>query len=336
MHGGANPVSVPPARGAAGTDAAEEHDPGDNAAMRVGPTTCLITVGVAGLFLAVPIPSGSREVQALLDMAHAPTFALLAAAVFHGGRPWLPRSTAAAGVTAWALVVLFGGAMEVAQVFSGRHASWADAAANAAGAAASLAWLGARGVPAGPRRHALAAAAAALLAAPCVPPLLTLADAGWQAWDRPRLASFERRTELSRWRFADCRAARSREHATDAGWSLWLELGPGRYPSATLWWPYRDWSGHAELTFDVFVSPGPPLDLVVKVQGEGMGDRFEDRFHRTVRLHPGPQSVRVALEDVARVPSGRPFDLRRVDRFELFAADLRSPRVVYLDNLRLR
>lgn len=304
--------------------------------MRIGPATCLIALTAAGLFLAVPVPAGSREVQALLDMAHAPTFGLLAAAVLHGGRAWLPRSTVTAGLTAWVLVVLFGGAMEVVQSFSGRHASWGDAAANAAGAAASLVWLASRGVPSGPRRYALVAAAPALLALPCVAPLLTLADVGWQAWDRPRLASFERPTELSRWGFVDCLAARSREHATDGVRSLRLRLGPGLYPSATLTWPDRDWSGHAALTFDAYLEAGPPLDLVVKVRCQGMGDRFEDRFHRTVRLHPGPQRVRVVLADVARVPSGRPFDLRRVERFELFAVDLPSPRVVYLDDLRLR
>jgi len=304
--------------------------------MRIGPATCLTAVAAVGLLLAVPIPSGSREVRALLDLGHAPAFALLAPAVLYGGRAWWPRSPALAGLTAWALVVLFGGAMEIAQTFSGRHASWVDAAADAAGAAASLAWIASRGVPAGPRRYAAAGSAVALLALPGVAPLLVLADAGWQAWDRPRLASFERFTELSRWDFRGCLASRSREHATDGGRSLRLELGPGEYPSASLSWPDRDWSGRSALTFDAFLTPGPPLDLVVKVQCQGMGARFEDRFHRTVRLYPGPQRVRVALADVVRVPSGRRFDLRRVDLLQLFAVDLRSPRVVYLDNLRLR
>lgn len=308
----------------------------EGAAKSPGPTACLAALAAAGVLLAVPVPAGGREVRAVLDLAHAPAFGLLALAVLSGGRAWLPRSPTGAAVAAWGSVVVFGGVMEGVQALSGRHPSWPDAGANASGAAASLAWFASRGLRRGPRRAALAAAGVALLAVPSVAPLLTLADAGWQAWDGPRLASFERPTELSRWDFQDCRAAPSRRHATDGGRSLRLEIGPGPYPAATLTWPSRDWSGHAALTFDAYLDPGPPMDLVVKVEGRGMAPRYEDRFHRVVRLNPGPQRVRIALADVERVPSGRRLDLRQVGRLEFFAVDLRSPRVVYLDDLRLR
>ncbi len=304
--------------------------------MTRGPLVCLLAALAVGVLLTVPVPSRGREVHALLDLAHAPTFGVLALIVLAAGRGRLPRSPRRAVLAAWAAVALFGGVMERAQALSGRHPSGHDALANALGAAAFLAFAAARSAPTRGRRLARVVAGSALLIVPSAPPLLTLADVGWQARDLPRLASFERPTELSRWDFGDCRAARSRAHATDGAWSLRLELGPGPYPSATLTWPPRDWSGHDALTFDADLSPGPPLALVVKVEDMAPGRRAGDRFERVVRLRPGAQRVRFELSDVANAPAGRPLDLRRVGRLQFFAVDLRSPRVLYIDDVRLR
>ncbi|MCA1685435.1 MAG: VanZ family protein [Planctomycetia bacterium] len=200
--------------------------------MTRGTRTSLLAALAVGVLLTAPVPTRSRGVHALLDLAHAPVFGALALVVLRGGRAWLPRAPGPAGLAAWAVVVLFGAVMEFAQALSGRHPSWHDALANAMGAGAFLGFAAARAAPTLRSRSTAAAAGAALLAVPSAPPLATLADVAWQARDVPRLASFERPTELSRWEFAGSRAARSRGHATDGAWSLWLELGTGRYPAA--------------------------------------------------------------------------------------------------------
>jgi len=302
--------------------------------MKPGPPVCLLAASAAGVLLTVPVPSARREVQAALDLAHAPAFGVLALVALHAGRSWLPGPARRAA--AWAVVAVFGAVMEYAQSFSGRHPSWEDALANALGAAAFLSWDAARGAATRGGRLALAAAGAALVAAPSVPPLLTLADGAWQARDFPRLASFERPTELSRWDFRGCRAGRSHAHATDGVWSLRLDLAPGPYPAATLSSPPRDWSGRGELTFDAHLGPGPPLDLVVKVEDRRGGLRYGDRSERVVRLLPGPQRVRLDLAGVRRTASGGLLDLREVALLQLFAVDLASPRTLHLDDVRLR
>lgn len=304
--------------------------------MTRGPLVCPLAALAVGALLTVPVPSRSREVHALMDLAHAPTFGVLALVVLAAVRGRFPRSPRRDGPAVWVAVTLFGGAMELAQALSGRHPSWHDALANALGAAAFLVFAAYRSAPTPGRRLALAAAGSALLALPSAPPLLTLADAGLQARDFPLLASFENPTELSRWDFGDCRAARTRDHATDGDWALRLGLGPGLYPSATLTWPARDWSGRAALTFDADLSPGPPLDLVVKIEGLPAGRRAAARFERVVRLRPGPQRVRIDLSDAADAPAGRRLDLRRVGRLQFFAVALRSTRVLFLDEVRLR
>lgn len=307
--------------------------------MKRGTAVCLAAVAASGILLTMPAPGRGRGVHSLLDLAHAPAFAGLTWIVLRGGRAWLPRTPWRAGLTAWTLVVLFGGAMELVQGLTGRQPSWRDAGANALGAAAGL--LGtaaaARGGPARPwRRAALIGGALALLAVPSAPPLLTLDDVARQGREMPRLASFERAAELARWDFRGCRAGRSGDHATDGAWGLRLDLEPGPFPSAVLDRPPRDWSGRDSLTFDAYLGPGPPLDLVVKVEDERHAPGAEDRFYRVVHLLPGARRVQIALSDVEQGPATRRLDLRRVARLELFAVDLPATRTVYLDDLRLR
>jgi hypothetical protein len=304
--------------------------------MGMRPIAWIIISLVIGVLLVTPMPATSREARSLADLAHAPVFGLLSLAFLHGTRKLLPTRPFLAVLMSWAIVVLIGGFVELLQRLSNRTPGWFDALANALGAGAFLIWISTPKAAPTHVRFAMVGICAILLAIPSLQPILVLSDSAMQAWEKPLLASFEGDLELSRWEFGECSTARSHEHSTDGSWSLRLVLDKGKYAGVTFAWPVRDWSAYSYLEFDVYLEPGPPMDLVVKIEDQEHNGKYEDRFHRIQRLEPGPHHVRVRLSDVERAPRGRKLDLRRVRRLEFFTESQPRPFVLFLDNLRLR
>jgi len=169
-----------------------------------------------------------------------------------------------------------------------------------------------------------------------VMPALILVDSVMMRREEPVLASFESPLEMTRWGFGEAHATRSREHATAGAWSMKLDMDRGTYPGALLNWLIPDWSSYHALEWDTYLEPGPPLDLVVKIEDATHNGRYEDRFHGVVRLIPGPNHSRIELADVERGPRGRKLDLRRIRRLHLFTIRPRMPRTIYFDEIRLR
>jgi VanZ family protein len=294
---------------------------------------------MAGIFLVIvlflmPLPT-DRRIQALGDLAHAPlfgAFALVCLRALERRTPWSGRTRALA---AWTAAVIAGAAVEVAQAGVGRRASVRDAAADALGAAAALAWVSAARSPsASPRRALTAAGAVAFLAASAVP-LVNLADTFLQSRELPRLASFEHRLEMTRWTFYESTGARVRERPTHGAWSLRVALQAGAFPGATLAAPPPDWSPWGVLRFDVELDPGEPVALTVRVEDTWHRPEVADVFERVVVVPAGAQDICVPLADVVRGPRARPLDLRHVDHLEVYAADLARPRTLHLDDVRL-
>ncbi len=290
---------------------------------------------LGGALLFVPLPESGRFWSTLADAAHAPFFALLAAVAMSVVPR--PRSGAATIISATAVVAaltLFGLAAEVLQQWTGRQASWSDVAANAAGALCGVVAVAAARAPSR-RRACLAGVAGLALLAGEWEPAWTMADWWWQWRQRPQLASFETWHELRHWSAREAEIARVAEHATDGRYALKIRLGPGRYPGTALV-PPADWSAWSELTFDVWLAGTEPLPLVAKIADARHRGDPRDRFHQRFVLQPGFQQITVRLPITERLRSGRYLDVRRIAMFQLFAVELDRPRILYLDNLRLR
>jgi hypothetical protein len=289
---------------------------------------------VAGAML-IPVYHGYREIGPLMDLCHAPVFGALAWLLRRGLAARLPNRPWAA----WSLVVVavgaFGLAMEGIQALTGRSASWHDGIADLLGAA------GAMGLSAlWEARHwelkagGVLLASAALAAASAIP-IATLVDCRDQRRLPSILASFETPWEMTRWSVDEARYARSREHVMQGEWSLCLDLEPGVYPGASLIWPTRDWSGHEQVAFDVWLDTFQPVALVVKVEDARHNHTYEDRYERPVRLVPGQQTIRIRLDEVRDAPQQRLLNLRHVKVLQVFVVRPSSPIRLYLDNLRL-
>jgi hypothetical protein len=285
--------------------------------------------------LVFPLPFKSREMHALMDLAHAPVFGLFALALLDAIRYFRGKTRTTSVVVVWISVVAIGCAVEVVQEWTGRSPSWMDIEADALGATAFL--IGA--MLSGRRSQSFRLVGwigiAMLLLMASIPPGSVLVDSLYQQSEFPILASFESDLELSRWSFDECRAERSGTFATRGESSLRLELGPGTYPGAAMVHPISDWSGYSRLEFDVYLDNEAPLDLIIKIQDEAAGKDYRDRFHQIEPLRPGSNTIRIDLTRVQLAPPNRLLDLTHIELFQLFSLRLDHAVTIYLDNIQL-
>jgi hypothetical protein len=292
-----------------------------------------VVIGVA-LVLLIPLPQGSRATAAVLDLLHAPLFAVLA---YAAARHWhLRRGGSIARIAAgiWLGLSIAGGAIEGAQLLVERSPGWQDAAANTLGAAAgSLTFVALRTR----RRTAvvLVAVAVPLLGIASSRPVVTLVDHYRQMRDPALLGSFEDDLELSRWSPHEAAIERSREHVAHGRWSLRVGLTTATYTGVGSRHLPRDWSRYDELVFDVTLDDGPDLMLITKVYDEPHNLETEDRFNRGLRLSAGRQRLRVPLAEIAAAPRGRRMDLTRVASLQFFTVRPPEARTLWFDSIRL-
>lgn len=288
---------------------------------------------LAAVLLLVPMPTGSRWLGRLLDLAHAPLFAGLAGALGLSLPRPRRRGRSLAGV--WCGLVAFGAVTEWLQGFTLRQSSLHDLVANILGSSAGT--LGAGASATGGRARWVAGILGGVsLLAGVVPGVPGLVDCVHQASDFPVLASLERPFELTRWTSQECRISRSREWSSSGQWSLLMEMRPGTYPGAALEEPSKDWTGFETLAMDLHLADGPAVDLVIKVYDVEHNFDSSDRFHEVVHLEPGKTtSVSIPLARIEQAPAARRMVLSRIKFVQLFATNLTEPRRVFLDRMRL-
>ncbi len=296
----------------------------------------VVLLAVVSILLLMPLPRSSRELDILGDLGHAPLFGLLAAMLYFWGRAWLPRQNILAALSVWGLVVLVGIGFEFLQNQLGRHGSWSDVYANMWGTTAFLVWSLSSRWDSRFWRATAACIGIACLAFSWRMPMRGLADTLLQRSEMPILGSFERKSEFARWYFQDCRVAQSSKWASHGEYSLLAELQPARYPSLSLYWPVQDWSAYGSLTLDIVLVGDDPLPIVVKIEDDYKGRKVHDRYNGRFTLRPGENRVEVNLLEVAIAPKGRTLNLQRIRRLQVFTSNLKEPRRLLIDNVRLR
>lgn len=289
------------------------------------------------LLLLVPLRrvlGDSYAMTALLDIMHAPVFAVFAMLSFRSVRPWFAGRIPAA-IAVWTVVVALGGIVEFTQGFTGRGPTWTDALANAGGATAGLLLLFVLFDSRWSVRWLLLGTAIGLLSLCSIGPLRVLTQAyhSWRAL--PLLASFEQPHELEQWESGNCAMSRQNRHATLGQWALRADYQPAGYSRVGLRYFPGDWTGYRTMACDVTLAAGPPVELTIKVQDRWHTGEYEDRFHQTFVLQPGTQTLRIDLDEVAAAPQGRSMDMQTLRWVEWFTVNLDHPCTLYFDNVRL-
>ena len=310
----------------------------------------LIPALALAMALVFPFPVHGRHWGPLFDLAHAPSFF----AVFVCIAAMLdPRAAGGAnGSTAlWPLnlprLILLAAVLcgigivcELAQQLVARQPSVGDVAANCVGLLAGFFWCAGRRVIRRRDRILLAAIVPALIAIPCINPVLELQECRKQSQEFPLLVSFERDRELSVWTPHEADLQPTTDWSSDGKRSLQIRVKTSTgLPGASFVWPVADWTGYSEFAFEIRNPETRDLTM-----GIGLSDRLyadsgfdpTDRFRRTIEIpSQSTLTVHIALSEIASAPASRRMNLREIAMVDLYLPDSTPGTVVLLDNLRL-
>jgi hypothetical protein len=300
-------------------------------------------VVIAAVVFSAPGPdSNLRSAIALHDFAHVVAFGVVTV-LFAIGLDARSHATIRGRVGATCLAagaaLTLGAIVEVAQAATGLHGDPWDVVRDGGGALSVALILVALGSGIWRRlRVALAGAAILVLAAFMYPLFAALHDEARARTQFPVLASFETRSELSRFNFGEGMRPRIVSTTDDKGRAIsaiQLNLPPGKYPGFELRYFPRDWRGMRALELMIVNPESTPTAIAVRIDDVGYRFHLYDRYNRSFPLSPGLNRIEIPLSDVAAAPRDRRFDLARVHSLLVFAVDLKQPRSIVIGPITL-
>ena len=151
------------------------------------------------------------------------------------------------------------------------------------------------------------------------------------------LAGFEDKAALRQWDTQGASIERALQNASQGRWALQLTLAPGRYPGLILE-PGSPllvgWDDYDLLRFDVFNPQTNPVSLTVRIDDTQSAD-FGSRYNEGFVMRPGKNVIELGVHRLRTSDHKRNLDVSRLKQFMIFASDVQSPLVLFLDNLRL-
>jgi len=282
--------------------------------------------------------SHSRLIDELLNLGHLPLFGFIATGVL-----WVlnRNETNVQGnksyIYAGIITILFGVFTECIQpLISDRHFELHDVSNDAIGVVTFLSLLFAFQKPLPNRIVFILSVSSLLLVIFSSFPLYHAAvDTKAMYKEFPVIGSFESSHEMDRWEKQRSAFTLTKLHATDGHYSLRVLLYPGEYPGISLKYLQGDWLGYRALCFDIFLEGQTPLKITIKVNDQDHDEIYTDRFNRSILINPGHNHICIDLKEIEHAPKGRLMNMSAISKLSIFTHNLKIPRVICLDNLRL-
>lgn len=240
----------------------------------------------------------------------------------------------------WIVGICFvaGALIESIQFFIGRQADWQDILRNILGGLSALVFFSRSGSTNTQLFDIkFKVIITALLCIQLYPLLVTLADEQMARSNFPMLADFENKLELSRWA-TNGSIMLDKNFTAHGDFSARIELTTGPYSGASLSFLPNIWNGFDRILFSIYLPDNSPLLITTRIhdrQHEQGDQLYNDRFQQRTKLQPGWNSITINLSDVISAPKTRQMDIDAIANIHFFASNLKQPRVIYLDNLRL-
>ncbi len=305
----------------------------------------ILAVTVALLLLLWPMPDLHRLFRYGMDLLHAPFFAIFAF-ILDQKRRGLQKESIYKLLISWVILLILAVSMEAAQSWVGRDSNWHDGLSNILGITAGI--LFSFSFVAGKFWIKWIARFFGILMilSGSLYGIRGMLDTLKAHHSFPLLADFESNAELLRWESRNAILVCSRKFSSAGIFSGKLTLVPGRYPGSSIELPSKSWSNYQNIEMDI-TWPVPDdsasanhrtpkhLPLRIKLEDNGPNKMVSDRFESTVLLYPGKNRIQIPLRKVIHGPKDRLLDLKSMSRLSLFVSDLKSPQVIYLDQIRL-
>jgi hypothetical protein len=277
------------------------------------------------LFLLIcPLPPAIQSdpwMSAAMDGLHVPAFAVLTILVRH----LFARKSSLFAVI---ISILLAGGVEVIQGVTGRSPSWADF---------GLGVLGTLLIPWGLwLRHRIIAGMGIALPALLFTglPLFNMSAVRTRlTQDLPRLGFAPERGWSSAWHPHD--GSLTKVLVTSSGRTLQVEVSSGSYRGVSFLPGSQDWSAYRQLDVGIW-NPGTAFPLGLRIEDQQSGQAHHQRFNGIFVIPPGRSEHSLRLDEIARGPTERRLDLRRIRRLALFTGENEPARTFVLEEAILR
>jgi hypothetical protein len=301
------------------------------------------TVALVLTLILVLVPrSGGRILPHAFNVSHVALSAVVALVGYRLARRvlgqlfslprWFPW---AAGVGA---VLIFGGGLEIAQLFVPGQPSWRDLAIDMMGGIAGLLLF----VPpsgGGSVLRGLWFRLAGLVVALAAIAPSAAAISGIVVRDRrfPEIARFEPRHQS----FVYLRGGAKLSTATaPSDWgpgaaAVQLSLPQGGYAGISASPPRGSWKPFQHLVMPVYSLVDRPITFHVRIHDFGYKGNVDDRFNTTVTLSPGANQLRFSVADIQTAPAKRAMALDEVGYVSLSSSERAEPVALLLRPWRL-
>ncbi|MDB2448845.1 hypothetical protein N9W78_00945 [bacterium] len=293
--------------------------------------TSLLLLGLPLLFMEGPLSRDNALDRALWDLGHMLYFALAIVAL----RDRLDMRTWPHWLAISLAVFVISIMLEYLRYDIGQTQDWTDIERNLVGAWLSIFWLN----PSGPQiwtGRVLATGLFAQQVSQVVLAALTLYRLGAQL---PDLSNFETDYQASWWQGP---VSISDTRAWEGERSLAIDLTPEEYEGARLINLPSDWSRYQRLTMAIYNPKLTPLALTLRIDDRDSLNNnvtFGQRFSESFIVEFGWNLVQIPLRSDAEANPDAPteprLNLSDVAELELFAVELKLPRRIHLDQLRL-
>jgi len=241
-------------------------------------------------------------------------------------------------LTILAVTFLFGISIELMQYGIARTPSIGDLLRDLTGSLLVLAF-GLPGTKLSPlnRRLFLQASVLMLTLVMIWPLTRSLIDDAISWYQFPLLSGFETPFEIHRWQGGDRLSVESMTSISGAK-VLKLPLTTDKYSGASLMYFNGDWTSYSTLKMRIYNPDTSLLQIVCRIhdlQHSDGNEEYEDRYNQRFQLQPGWNYIDIDLNEVELRPAQRSMDMSRIQQLKIFTISLPSPRVIYLDDVRL-
>ena len=303
-----------------------------NYARRLGPFAIIV---VALITVFVPRPSNAGLwLETLFEWLHVPVFGVIALACLM----LLPKSWPGwqrFGL-AFSVTLALGVLTEALQIPMQRDASWEDIVADGTGAAGFLLAAFSLGQKR-PLAVLSSVVALGLLTASAWPVIEVTRAIIHRNSQFPILFGGDIASETA---FVSARNVRMETRWDAALGQMYtrLELASGHGSRVEIRNLVADWSRYSVLELELALEGKYDLPITVRVHDKlhRRGDQpHNDRFNRRLRLPPGHNVLRIALDDIRTAPSGRIMDMTDIDALVIFSGKQEKSRILRLYEIRL-
>ena len=151
----------------------------------------------------------------------------------------------------------------------------------------------------------------------------------------PTITSFESDVEILR---VSGPAKLSKTVKSEGEQSIKIFFTTDKYSTVSIENPLGNWRGYKAFALDIFNPEFSPLRLVLRIsdQQHDQGNQaLTDRFNAVITLKTGWNELKFNMHDIQQAPHDRELNLEKITNIAIFSSALSSPRIAYIDNIRL-